>query len=296
MKYRKILFCILFSVFCTGCQAASESNTSLPDLDSIIQQENTSDTEQETEKFSENIYYLTSHQTEDSAKLTKFQSHIETDGFHWNECDISAIPDDAKILIYDFPKEDFTAEEFQILKDYTDRGGDMLIFLPASESEVRYKFLGNLLESFSILLDYDKVDILEQDFDLIALQIIGMPERMTAYTEFMTSEPVYMRNLRSFHMLGDYATDELFIDAMLQTSAAAVGQPFGGIEDDPLTYENEKLNVLLYSRDTLRDNASVIVCGADDFLFDENFDSPMSQGAQNWIYSSLNWFMNYNNS
>ena len=299
MKYKKILFLILFSVLCTGCQAETEQDTALPDLDSIIQQENASDTlpetETETEKFSENIYYLTSHQTESSGNLTEFKAHIETDGFVWNECEISAIPDDANILIYYAPQEDCTAEEYQILKDYTDRGGDIMLFLPASESEVRYKFLNRLLETFSMQIDYDKVTIPEQSFDMIALQIIGMPERMTAYTESMMSDPVYMRNFRSFHMLGNYATDELFVDAMLQTPSNVIGEPCGGTEDDPLTYENEKLNVLLYSRDTVRNNACMVVCGAGEFLLNENFDSDMSQGAQNWIYSSLNWFMSYNN-
>ena len=231
MKYKKILFLILFSVLCTGCQAETEQDTALPDLDSIIQQENASDTlpetETETEKFSENIYYLTSHQTESSGNLTEFKAHIETDGFVWNECEISAIPDDANILIYYAPQEDCTAEEYQILKDYTDRGGDIMLFLPASESEVRYKFLNRLLETFSMQIDYDKVTIPEQNFDMIALQIIGMPERMTAYTESMMSDPVYMRNFRSFHMLGNYATDELFVDAMLQTPSNVIGEPCG---------------------------------------------------------------------
>ena len=297
MKYRKLLFILLSGIILTGCSADTESCSSLPDPDSIIEQENSSapeaDTEAETEAFSENIYYLTRHQKEDSANLGKFKSHLETDGFVWNECEISDIPAEADILIYNFPKEDLSSEEYQILKDYTDRGGDFLLFLPASDSEVRYKFLNLFLDSFSFQIDYDNVTIPEQDANWVVLQPIGMPDRMTAYDDSMQTAPVYMQYMRSFHMLGDYATDELFIDVMLQTPEFAVGEPYGGTEDDPLTYENEKLNILVYSRDAIRNNASVIACGANAFLLDENFDSEISKPAQNWIYSSLFWFCNY---
>jgi len=297
MRYKKILLILLTGMIFTGCSKDTESSSPLPDLDSIIEQENSSapesETEAETEAFSENIYYLTSHQTDDSANLTKFRSHLETDGFVWNECGISEIPADADILIYNFPKEDLSSEEYQLLKEYADRGGDILLFLPASDSEVRYKFLNLFLESFSIQIDYDNITIPEQDADWVVLQTIEMPDRMTAYDDSMQTTPVYMQKIRSFHMLGNYATDELFIDVMLQTPEFVIGEPFGGTEDDPVTYENEKLDILLYSRDAIRNNASVIACGANDFLLDENFDSDISKGAQNWIYSSLFWFCNY---
>ena len=121
-------------------------------------------------------------------------------------------------------------------------------------------------------------------------------KRMTAYEESMLDSPVYMRNMRSFHLLGDYATDEMFVDVMLQTAETAIGEPFGGVEDDPLTYENEKLNILVYSLDAVQNNTAVVVCGASDFLLDENFEKDTSHIAQEWIYSSLQWFTTYNSS
>ncbi|MBR0486014.1 MAG: hypothetical protein IJJ69_14760 [Oscillospiraceae bacterium] len=304
-RHKTFLFLMLFSVLCTGCsQAESQSNAELPDLDSIIQQEDSTSsseitseaetTQPETSAEPTDIFYLTSHGTETSSRLTKFRTQLETDGFIWNECEISDIPADADILIYNSPTEDLTSDEYQLLKEYMNQGGDLLLLLPASESETRYKFLNLLTESFSFQIDYDRITVPIQDSELIFLQIIGMPDRMAYYDDSMQTTPVYMQNMRSFHMLGDYATDEMFVDVMLQTTADAVGEPFGGTEDDPLTYENEKLNIMVYSRDALRNNAAVVACGASDFLLDENFDSNMSQGAQKWVYSSLNWFINYN--
>ncbi|MBE6876354.1 MAG: hypothetical protein E7496_06480 [Ruminococcus sp.] len=299
MKFhKKLLFLMLCAVVCTGCsQADTQSSAELPDLDSMIQQENPapSDAEIQPETSAEpvNIFYLTSHGTEDSSHLTKFRAQLETDGYLWNECEISEIPADADILIYNTPAEDLTSEEFQLLREYMNQGGDLLLLLPASESETRYKFLNNFTEEFCFRIDYDRVTIPEQNSELTLLQIIAMPDRMEYYDDSMQTTPVYMQNMRSFHMLGDYATDEMFVDVMLQTTAQAVGEPFGGTEDDPLTYENEKLNIMVYSRDALRNNASVVACGASDFLLDENFDSDMSKGAQKWVYSSLGWFVNY---
>ncbi len=307
MKFHKKLFALLCcSALLTGCSADSGSGSDLPDLDSIIQEENgTSVTEAAPEEtsvspeatqpeiISAEIYYLTDHGTQNPAELSKFRAQLETDGYVWKECTLSELPADAGMIIYNSPAEDLTAEEVQNLQPFFDAGGDMMILLPASESETRYKFLNNLMETFSIRMDYDRITEPGKDNDFTLLQIIDMPERMLEYEESMSVKPVYMQNMRSFHMLGDYATDELFIDVMLQTSANVIGEPCGGTEDDPLTYENEKLNVLLYSRNAVRNNAAVVVCGAADFLNDENFDADTSKNAQNWIYSSLQWFTAY---
>lgn len=180
-----------------------------------------------------------------------------------------------------------------MLKEYMSQGGDLLLLLPASESETRYKFLNNLTEAFCFQIDYDKVTVPEQNTEFVLLNVIEMPERMAYYDDSMQTAPVYMQNMRSFHMLGDYATDEMFVDVILQTPAGVIGEPFGGMEDDPLTYENQKLNIMVYSRNAVQDNSAVIACGASDFLLDENFDADTSKSAQKWIYSSLRWFTAY---
>ena len=307
MKFHKKLFALLCcSALLTGCSADSGNSSELPDLDSIIQEENgtpvTESAPEETSALPEEtqpevlppeIYYLTDHGTQNPAELSEFRAQLETDGYLWNECTLSELPADAGILLCNSPEEDFTSEEVQNLQPFFDAGGDMMLLLPASESETRYKFLNNLLESFSLQMDYDRITEPGNDSGFTLLQIIGMPERMLEYVDSMSVKPVYMQNMRSFHILGDYATDELFIDVMLQTSADVIGEPCGGTEDDPLTYENEKLNVLLYSRNAVRNNAAVVVCGAADFLNDENFDADTSKNAQNWIYSSLQWFTAY---
>ncbi len=289
----------------TGCakQENSSPENALPDLDSIIaegQEEQTEisissseepETEPETETFSAEVVYLTSHQTENPDSLKKFQSHLEQDGFIWSTSEILNIPSDAEMLIYDSPQEDLTTEECKFLENYMDNGGKLLLLLPASEQNVKFNFLEHLLEEFCFILDYDVVT--HPETEEIALQALEFPDRMTAYEESMQTEPVYMRNMRSFHISTGYSTDELFIDALLQTPETVKGEPFGGEQDDPVTYENERLNIMAYSRDSLRNNASVVVCGSADFLSDEYFDAETSEAAQNWIYTALYWFDAY---
>ena len=297
--HKKLCYLLLCAVMLTGC--SQNTPEEMPDIDTLRQSpETTAETQAEptTEEFvPTEIYYLTDHGTQDSKDLTKFRTQLETDGFLWNEGTISEIPAKDSILILNAPQEDITQEEFQMLKDYKQIGGDMLILLPASESETRYKFLNNLLETYCIQLDYDKIsetDNFRIKDDAIRLNYIAQPDRMTAYEESMLDSPVYMRNMRSFHLLGDYATDEMFVDVMLQTAETAIGEPFGGVEDDPLTYENQKLDILVYSLDTIQNNTCAVVCGASDFLLDENFEKDTSHIAQEWIYSSLQWFTTYN--
>ena len=259
--HEKLFYLLLCSVMLTGC--SQNTSEEMPDIDALRQNSETAaETEQITEQtIPAEIYYLTDHGTQDSEELTKFRTQLETDGFIWNEGEISNIPTEDSILIFNAPQEDITPEEFQILKEYKQAGGDMLLLLPASESETRYKFLNNFLETYCIQLDYDKItetDNFRIKDDAIRLNIISQPDRM------------------------------------LQTAETVIGEPFGGVEDDPLTYENEKLNILVYSLDAVQNNTSVVVCGASDFLLDENFEKDTSHIAQEWIYSSLQWFTAYN--
>ncbi len=301
MKF-KINLMLLLSLLLTGCSEPVQESAELPDLDSMIQQQETGtvpETAPETipETFSQNIFYLTEYQTEDPANLTQFRAALEEQGFVWHQGSLEELPEEDQILICNFPKEDLNPETYQLLNAFADRGGDMLFLLPASESETRYKYWNRFLESFCIQMDYDLVTENDpariQPDDSILVNYIAMPERMAAYQEDMLTKGVFMRSPRSFYMLGDYSTDEMFVDVMLQTSATVTGQPCGGTEDDPLTYENQKLNVLCYSLDALRQNASVVTCGAADFLTDEHFADSTSYTAQCWIYSSLYWFADY---
>ncbi len=308
---KKLISMILFCLLLTGCSQKAEpeeqevvvsltpeEDSSLADMIESAFEDYTFPNPVSTDEsggVSTNVYYLTSHGTQDSANLTKFISHLEGDHFIWHETE--SIPSDADILIINSPQEDLTAEEFKSLESYMNQGGDLLFLLPASESDTRFRYFNFLLEEFYIQIDYDKISETDQSRiqadGSIQLQAINYPDRFYFYNDTMSDGIVYLKNSRSFHMLSEESSLSVFIDAMLETEKSAIGEPCGGEQDDPVTYEQEALPVMLYVRDEAKQNASLIAVGSADFLLDQNFDADTSKAAQYWIYSSLSWFTAY---
>ena len=288
---KKILMaCLLTSIVFTGC---SKSNTEIPtSLEDESEQEQ-SETQSTTEPVPRNLYYITSNHTQDISGLNAFVDKIKTDGYEFHEITISELPEDAEAVIYNSPEEDMTSEEYAILDNYMNTGGHMLILLPASESETRYKYLGRLLEQFYIRLDYDLItdNANAQDNNYIQIQAINYPDRFVFTDNSMENGIVYLRNSRSFHHMPQ--GENTHYDSMLQSFETAIGTPWGGIQDDPETYEEENLPVMIYCREEERNNACLIAMGSSDFLLDENYEDTFAKSAQNWAYSAIDWLYNY---
>ncbi|MBD5144262.1 MAG: hypothetical protein HDT22_11800 [Ruminococcus sp.] len=288
---KKILMaCLLASIVLTGC---SKSNTDIPtSLEDESEQEQ-SETQSTTEPVPRNLYYITSNHTQDISGLNAFVDKIKTDGYEFHEITISELPEDAEAVIYNSPEEDMTSEEYAILDNYMNTGGHMLILLPASESETRYKYLGRLLEQFYIRLDYDLItdNANAQDNNYIQIQAINYPDRFVFTDNSMENGIVYLRNSRSFHHMPQ--GENTYYDSMLQSFETAIGTPWGGIQDDPETYEEENLPVMIYCREEERNNACLIAMGSSDFLLDENYEDTFAKSAQNWAYSAIDWLYNY---
>ncbi|MDE6706950.1 MAG: GldG family protein [Oscillospiraceae bacterium] len=291
---KKILMaCLLTSIVFTGC---SKSNTDIPtslEDESEQAQQEQSETQSTTEPVSRNLYYITSNHTQDISGLNAFVDKIKTDGYEFHEITISELPEDAEAVIYNSPEEDMTSEEYAILDNYMNTGGHILILLPASESETRYKYLGRLLEQFYIRLDYDLIidNANAQDNNYIQIQAINYPDRFVFTDNSMENGIVYLRNSRSFHHMPQ--GENTHYDSMLQSFETAIGTPWGGIQDDPETYEEENLPVMIYCREEERNNACLIAMGSSDFLLDENYEDTFAKSAQNWAYSAIDWLYNY---
>lgn len=293
---KKIIACLALSLLFTGCNASS--NSDIPtSLESESEQEQLQSeqisTEPQTESIPRNLYYITSNRTQDITNLHHFIDKITADGYEWHEITISELPADADAVIYNSPTEDMTSEEYAILDNYMNTGGHMLVLLPASESDTRYKYLGRLLEQFYIRLDYDLITDTTntEENNYIQVQAINYPDRFIFTDNSMENGIVYLRNSRSFHHLPQ--EENTHYDSMLQSLDSAIGIPYGGVEDDPETYENEVLPVMIYCREEERNNACFIVMGSSDFLLDENYEDELAKPAQNWVYSSIDWLYNY---
>lgn len=245
---------------------------------------------------SQMVYYLDGHGTMDAGELSKFTSDLAEMNFVWNVCDFESIPADADMLILNSPTEDITSEEMKRFDSFLDDGGRILFLLPANDSPVRYNHIEQILEKFCIIMDYDCITETEgyrmndDTAEWVMLDYLSRPSTMSMYLESTLDGTPFVRHARSFQISGGTHFQELRVDALLRTADTAVGTPFGGEFDDPLSYENQPLPVMLYSYDDTRNTCAVVVVGANSFLTDSEYMSPSSQTMTEWIYTILNWF------
>jgi hypothetical protein len=276
---------MLFAAFCAGCtQTATDSVA-----DSV-------DSDDETVSVEKTVSYASGHGVTDPSELSGFIAALQDNGYSWQETELTDIPQDTDALILCAPDEDLTAEELEAVDAYLEEGGHILLFMPASGETIRYKYLERLLEEFCVAADYDIITetdttrTLEDDDSWIELDYVSSPDTMTAYSSDTEKTP-YLRNARSFHFIYRENFGSIKMDAMIETADTAVGTPYGGTEDDPVGYEDEKLVTMLYARDEERLNATLVAVGGSNFLTDAEFSSESSASMLAWVYSSLDWFL-----
>lgn len=294
-RFSAICACLLLAAGLTACDSAGTESAS----DSAV----ASSTETATESAwaPGKLCYVTGHGETDASELGSFIAQVEADGYTWEEITLSSIPEDADTLIVSDMEEDMTSEELAALNTYMDGGGHVLLLMSADDSQVRYKNLGNFLEKFCLVMDYDLITetdgarMLEDDPAFTLMDIVTRPDNMPPYSAAADEGTPYLLNARSFHFVYQDNFGSVKMDAMLQTAETAIAAPHGGTEDDPLTYENEKLTVMAYARDEDRQNASVVVVGASDFLTDAFYAEEGSATPVSLVHSALSWFMFYQN-
>ncbi len=288
--YRKI------AMLCTGLLLiAGFTGCSGDTVDSSVP-ETTASTEA---LVSKNLCYLTGNGTTDPDEVTGFTAQLEADGYTWSECTISEIPADTDAVILNSPTEDLTRDEMDSLNAYMDNGGHLLLLLPAYEGEIRFKYLSQFLEKYCISFDYDRISetdmtrTIGEDAYFIRTDYIARPDNMPLYSAVQDSGIVYLENARSFHFFYQDHFSRVKQDVILKTASSVIGAPYGGTEDDPLTYEETALDVMGYARHEENANASVVFMGASSFLTDENYSAETSAAPIAWVHSALDWFVLY---
>ena len=280
----------------TGCSGNTQSDASLPPLDSMIAEE----TQPATEKtYAGLIYYVTDHGTVDAAGMTSWKADLETMGNTWKSDVLASVPAASDtILVLNAPTEDITQNDLNALDALFDAGGHMLLVMPANASEVRYKYIERALEEFCIRMDYDLVtDPAEghtAENNAVLMTRIGTPDGMSLDEKYY-SAPLMLDNARSFSFFYNEGYGSIKMDGFLETDITAIGTPCGGTEDDPETFEGTTLKTMLYARDEQRLNASVVAVGSGSFLTDAKYSDPLSEQPLGWVTATVPWMIWLNN-
>lgn len=241
------------------------------------------------------LCYLEGHGTADPDELSAFSQQLKDDGYTWETSGFSDFSADADVLIICGPTEDITETEFSAIDSYLDGGGRILLCMPAAEDPVRFKYLDKILAEFCIEMDYNIVSETDdsrtyrQDPYWVQTDMLSYPTTMTLYSDDTINYPAYFRNARSFRITCFENFSALRLDTMLCTADTARGTPFGGMEKDPISYENEPLALMAYSYDDTRNTCALVAMGSYEFLTDALYHERSSIGSLAWTYSALGW-------
>lgn len=107
------------------------------------------------------VYFLTGHgekSIEDSYKIYADQLRSKNyDVKELNLDEVSAMPENAKIVYLAGPQSDLTDHESELLDAYLENGGSASFLLAPCETEGRFLNIEKILDKFGILVDYNYV-------------------------------------------------------------------------------------------------------------------------------------------
>ncbi|MBO5558598.1 GldG family protein [Ruminococcus sp.] len=259
------------------------------------------------------IYFLTGHSEKQiDTDFTTLKTNLASRNYIAEPLNLttgSSVPEDASIVIVASPKTDITDNELKVLNDYLDKGGNICFWMAPNEDTVEYTNIESILADFSISMDYDRVT--ETDTDLyppndptsflcsivVADQTssIDLTSELAQFVD-QGAQP-FMTNTRSFMQIYNEGNNNEHVTtgSLLQTidkigdgSSTAVGEPMGGSKPrDRIT--DVVLDLAMYSTDSSRAGAKIMVMGNGDFLDDDNIYQAYMTIPVNLQLSVFSW-------
>lgn len=237
------------------------------------------------------VYFLEGHgehPMSDFSKLTRNLQNFNYGCQTLNLISAESVPEDCGALIVAGPTEDITDEELDKLNAYAKTGGSVMLLMTPNSAKMSYTNISTFMSSFCIAMDYDRVyesdsaryksgdpytfmcDLApsssETDDDLTGALINGENGGLLTFMPTSrTLSKVYGTN---------YGTCQ--IDTLITAQPTAVAEPYGGTVQDFEEVTGTELTLALYSKDTLRSDAKLMVFGTAEFLTDEASDSNSS--------------------
>ncbi|MCR5718143.1 MAG: GldG family protein [Oscillospiraceae bacterium] len=262
------------------------------------------------------IYFLTGHGEKSiSEDYTAFARNLANRNYLSKPLDLTtadAVPEDAAMIIVAGPQFDISRDEMRLLSGYLDNGGNVCFWMTPNKEEIRYSNIESILESFGLLMDYNRVK--ETDS---SLHISGDPytfrcsvvapgdensiDLTSGIAEYIDAGIVpFMSNTRSFYQQLTPEDTSLQIGSLLQTvqsgtdamgnpTASAIGEPYGGTDITNTEVSGQILDLAMFSTSSLRADAKVMVMGNAEFIDDVNVQQDYMIVPVNLMLSVISW-------
>lgn len=259
------------------------------------------------------IYFLTGHSEMSIEKdYTTLKKNLAARNYIAEPLDISSkesIPEDAAIVIVAAPKTDITQNELKVLNDYLDKGGNVCFWMSPNEDAIDYTNIESILKDFSISMDYDRVNETDPDLyvpndpasfrcSIVVAEQTSTIDLTSELSQFVNQGAMpFMTNSRSFAQIYNEGNNNEHVTtgSLLQTidrigdgSSTAIGEPLGGSKPRD-RIQDYVLDLAMYSTDSSRAGAKIMVMGNGEFMDDENIYEAYSVISVNLQLSVFSW-------
>lgn len=259
------------------------------------------------------IYFLTGHgERQIDTDFRTLKNNLASHDYLAEPLNLAtsdSVPEDASIIIIASPKTDITQNELTALNNYLDKGGNICFWMEPNEDAVDYINIESILRDFSISMDYDRVSETDNrkhvpnDPTNFACTIIvpdqtssiNLTSELAHYADMNKIQPI-ISNTRSFMQIynegnnKEHVTTGTLLQTVLDESgiSTAIGEPVGG-EKPRNRITEEVLDLAMYSTDSSRLGAKIMVMGNGEFMNDENFYQKYSIIPVNLQLSVFSW-------
>lgn len=251
------------------------------------------------------VYFLEGHGETPLSQMSKLKANLANYNYgaqSLNLINAEAVPEDACIVMVAGPTSDITDAEYDKLSDFLDNGGNLTLLMTPNDDAISYTNLSALMTEFCLGMDYNRIH--ETDTarhasgDPYTFMCDLMPASENADADLTgalmedASIITYMPASRSFYSIygSNYGTCN--IDTLIATQSTAYAEPYGGTFEDPDPIEGQELYLAMYSEDTLRKNAKMVVFGSAEILKDSTTDTAYFINPVNLFLSTITWMYN----
>lgn len=249
------------------------------------------------------VYFLEGHDEVPLSDMSQLAANLGNYNYGAQKLNLTtsdAVPEDCCILIIAGPKMDLTEYEYNLIYQYTERGGNVSILLGPNDAKTTFPYLEHLMNSFCIGMNYDRVTETDENRhshnDPYAMMCNIAPasgEGDADLTKDLLPEvnniATYMPRSRSFYAIYGTNFGAMKMDVLLNTDTTAQSEPWGGKQLDPQTVTGKELPLAMYSKDTQRENSKLVVFGSSDIITNTGAASAYFINPLQLFLSTITW-------
>lgn len=241
------------------------------------------------------MYILTGHG--ESELSSTFTSAVQSANIEYEELSLltsGKIPDDADIIMIYNPRSDISEDEKDIIQEYLENGGNMMLLTSPPEEE-KFTALEELMESYGVSTSEGIVIEGNQNYYLSGSPYYLLPSIQSHEITDPLSENGYYVLLPVAQGLtvSENLPDSVSVTELLKTSESSYSKTDGYALT---TYEKEDgdiagpFSLAVAITDTIDDETeSNIVWISSAYLLEDDTDARVSGGNQDFFLNSLNW-------